>query len=135
MVDAKLGLRCDFDALLPGFGGTVKHIAPFYGYQIDWRVVYPSVLTRADNTFFLGANLDVVRNVYLQVLAQGQWQDYLNVNRSDLTETISGSLIWRISKYASVNASALFANNNSSLNTFSYKVLSAGPNLTLQIRF
>jgi hypothetical protein len=135
MADVRIGLRCDFDALLPAWTGMVKHIAPFYGYQIDWRVSYPSVLTRADNTGFLGASMDVVRNVYLQVLAQAQWQDYLNVNRSDITETVSASLIWRVNKYASVNASALFANNNSSLNTFSYKVLSAGPNLTLQIRF
>lgn len=135
MVDARIGLRCDFDALLPGWGGTVKHIAPFYGYQVDWRVSYPSVLTRADNTGFVGANMDVVKNVYLQVLAQAQAQSYLNVNRSDLTETVSMSLIWRINKYASANASAMFANNNSSLNTFSYKVLSAGPNLALQIRF
>jgi hypothetical protein len=135
MADARIGLRCDFNALLPGWGGTVKHIAPFYGYQLDWRVSYPSVLTRVDNTGFLGANMDVVRNVYLQILAQAQWQNYLNVNRSDTTETVSASLIWRINKYASMNASALFANNNSSLNTFSYKVLSAGPNLTLQIRF
>jgi hypothetical protein len=43
--------------------------------------------------------------------------------------------VWRINKYASASASALFANNNSSLNTFSYKVLNAGPNIALQIRF
>ena len=135
MADAKIGLRCDYNSRLPAWTGIVKPIASFYGYQLDWRVSYPSVLTRADNTGFLGASIDVMRNVYLQVLAQAQWQDYLNVNRSDLTETVSASLIWRINKYASLNASALFANNNSSLNTFSYKVLSAGPNLTLQIRF
>jgi hypothetical protein len=122
-------------ALLPRWTGILKPIAPFYGYQFDWRVSYPSVLTRADNTGFLGASMDVVRNVYLQVLAQAQWQDYLNVNRSDITETVSASLIWHINKYASLNASALFANNNSSLNAFSYKVLSAGPNVTLQIQF
>jgi hypothetical protein len=135
MVDARIGLRCDFDAVLPAWAGTVKHIAPFYGYQLDWRVSAPAVLNRADNTGYLGANLEVWRNVYLQVLGQLQWQNYLSVNRSDITETVSGSLIWRISKYASVNGSATFANNNSSLNTFSYRVLSAGPNLTLQIRF
>ena len=135
MVDVRIGLRCDYNALLPAWTGIVKPIAPFYGYQFDWRVSNPNILTRADNTGFLGANLDVFRNVYLQVLAQAQWQDYLDVNRSDLTETVSASLIWRINKYASLNASALFANNNSSLNTFSYKVLSAGPNVTLQIRF
>lgn len=135
MADVRIGLRCDYNALLPRWTGILKPIAPFYGYQFDWRVSYPSVLTRADDTGFLGASMDVVRNVYLQVLAQAQWQDYLDVNRSDITETVSASLIWRINKYASLNASALFANNNSSLNAFSYKVLSAGPNLTLQIRF
>jgi Putative beta-barrel porin 2 len=135
MVDTRIGLRCDFNSLLPSWTGIVRPIAPFYGYQFDWRVSDPNLLTRADNTFFLGASMDVVRNVYLQLLAQGQWQDYLNVNRSDITETLSASLVWRINKYASLNASALFANNNSSLNTFSYKVLNAGPNLTLQIRF
>lgn len=135
MLDARIGLRCDYNALLPRWTGIVKPIAPFYGYQCDWRVSDPNILTRVDNTFFLGASVDVVRNVYLQVLAQAQWQDYLNVNRSDITETVSASLIWRINQYASVSGNAVFANNNSSLNTFSYKVLSAGPNLTLQIRF
>jgi hypothetical protein len=135
MADARIGLRCDFDALLPSWTGTAKHIAPFYGYQFDWRVSDPNILTRADNTGFLGASLDIVRNVYLQVLAQAQWQNYLSENRSDITETLSASFIWRINKYASANASAMFANNNSSLNTFSYRVLTAGPNLTLQIRF
>jgi len=135
MADVRIGLRCDYNALLPRWTGILKPIAPFYGYQFDWRVSYPSILTRADNTGFLGASMDVVRNVYLQVLAQAQWQDYLDVNRSDITETVSASLIWHINKYASLNASALFANNNSSLNAFSYKVLSAGPNVTLQIQF
>lgn len=135
MVDTRIGLRCDFDALLPTLGGTAKHIAPFYGYQFDWRVSDPSVLTRADNTVFLGADMEVARNVYLQVLSQLQWQEYLNVTRDDITETVSAAVVWRINKYASVNGSALFANNNSSQNTFSYKVTNAGPNLTLQIRF
>jgi len=71
----------------------------------------------------------------VQFLAQAQWQNYLNENRSDLTETLSASITWRINPYAALNASALFANNNSSLNTFSYRVISAGPNVTLQIRF
>jgi len=135
MVDARLGLRCDLDTGLPLWGGTAKHVEPFYGYQIDWRISDPSVLTRADNTFFLGANMDLTRNVYVQLLAQAQWQNYLSVNRSDLTETLSAALVWRICQYASLNASALFANNNSSLNTFSYRVFNAGPNVTLQIRF
>jgi hypothetical protein len=135
MVDARIGLRCDLDTGLPLWGGTAKHVEPFYGYQCDWRISDPSVLTRIDNTFFLGANVDLLRKLYLQLLAQAQWQDYLNVNRSDITETLSAALIWRLNQYASVNASALFANNNSSLNTFSYKVINAGPNLTLQIRF
>jgi len=71
----------------------------------------------------------------IEFLGQAQWQDYLNENRSDVTETLSASLIWRINKYASLNASALFANNNSSMNALSYRVISAGPNVTLQIRF
>jgi hypothetical protein len=135
MVDARIGLRCDLDTGLPLWGGTAKHVAPFYGYQLDWRVSDPSMLTRADNTFFLGANMNLLPNVYLQLLAQAQWQNYLSVNRSDITETLSAALIWRLNKYASVNASALFANNNSSQNTFSYRVINAGPNLTLQICF
>jgi hypothetical protein len=135
MVDTRIGLRCDYHDVLPWWGGSVKHIAPFYGYQFDWRVSDPAVLTRADNTFFLGVSLDLVRNVYVQFLGQAQWQDYLNKNRSDVTETLSASLIWRINKYASLNASALFANNNSNINALSYKVISAGPNVTLQIRF
>ena len=135
MVDARIGLRCDYNDVLPWFGGTVKHVAPFYGYQFDWRVSDPAVLTRADNTFFLGTSLDLVRNVYVQFLAQAQWQEYLNENRNDITETLSASLVWRINKYASLNGTALFANNNSSLNTFSYRAIIAGPNVTLQIRF
>jgi hypothetical protein len=135
MVDTRIGLRCDFNALLPVLGGTAKQISPFYGYQFDWRVSDPSVLTRADNTVFLGANTEVLRNVYLQVLGQLQWQEYLNMTRNDITETVSAALVWRINKYASLNGNALFANNNSSQNTFSYKVTNAGPNVTLQIRF
>jgi hypothetical protein len=135
MVDTRIGLRCDYHDTLPWFGGGVKHVAPFYGYQLDWRVSDPAVLTRADNTFFAGASLDLIRNVYVQFLAQAQWQNYLNENRSDITETLSASITWRINPYAALHASALFANNNSSLNTFSYRVISAGPNVTLQIRF
>jgi hypothetical protein len=135
MVDARLGLRCDYNALLPTWMGRFRHIAPFYGYQFDWRLSNPSILTRADNTVFLGASLDLLRNVYVQFLGQVAWQDYLNANRTDLTETLSASVVWRICKYASVNANGVFANNNSSQNPFSYRVISGGPSVTLQIRF
>ena len=135
MVDARLGLRCDFNAKLTLLPGVTKQIAPFYGYQLDWRVCYPSILSHADNTLFLGANTELMRKLYLQVQVEAQYEEYLNFDRTDLVETVSATLVYRFNQYASVNASALFANNNSSLNTFSYKVLNAGPNLTLQIRF
>ncbi|HTS17696.1 MAG TPA: hypothetical protein VMP11_08995 [Verrucomicrobiae bacterium] len=135
MVDARLGLRCDFNAILTLWNGVTQRIAPYYGYQLDWRNCYPSILSRGDNTIFLGANTQLLRKLFLQVQAEAQYESYLNFNRSDLAETLSASFVYRICDNASLNLNGLFANNNSSRNTFSYRVINAGPNITLQVRF
>ncbi len=129
MVDARIGLRCDYNALLPAWTGIVKPIALVLRLSIDWRISDPSVLTRAGQHGFSGSEHgDRAECVSPGVGDRRSGRIISTSTAATLPRRCPASLMWRINKYASLNASALFANNNSSLNTFSYKVLSAGPN-------
>lgn len=96
---------------------------------------YPSNARRNEFDLWTGFRWKIAEPLELQTYYIVSLFNYVDSSRVDVTQNVGGSLIFSLTSWAKISATANFGANNSTDSFFNYTVVNVGGTLGLNIRF
>ena len=124
--------------LTVGFQKTfqISRAHNFYaGYASQFGIGHPVVFQRDEHAAFFGYHADLSRSLDGDLFYRIAAYDYKKGGRTDLNETLNGSLQYKFTKWLRAYASASLALNHSNRDGLDYDAFTAGLGLTATFKF
>lgn len=90
---------------------------------------------RNDFSVFSSYSVNLTRHLNLTVIGRVSLRDYVDVDRTDVSGTLTLAATYRFTRWLSLNAVSTLATSNSSRDVFDYDVANIGGALSLAFKF
>ncbi|HEX8310651.1 MAG TPA: hypothetical protein VF614_04985 [Chthoniobacteraceae bacterium] len=110
--------------------------AVIVGASAQWGFADPKEAERDEYGVYLGYHVDFTRALQAQVFYRSAYYRYsAKPQREDFNQNVSANLRYKLTSWASLNASASLGFNRSNQDVYDYDVANTGGGLTLEVRF
>jgi hypothetical protein len=105
------------------------------GAAAQWGFADPEEAERDEYSIYAGYHVELTRSFHADLFYRAAYYRYSAADRDDVNQNVSASVRYRLTDWASVNASASFGFNRSSEEVFDYDVINSGGGLAVDVRF